>query len=66
MAPRRPRRHHYQPQFYLAGFTDAGRPRGGRLSIVDVDSGEQHTGLTSMNDGSDSAHPPNDAADPPA
>jgi len=44
MAPRRPRRHHYQPQFYLAGFTDAGRPRGGRLSIVDVDSGEQHTG----------------------
>ena len=31
---RQPRKHHYVPQFYLAGFTDNGIPEG-RLHVLD-------------------------------
>ena len=35
-----PRRHHYIPQFYLAGFTSDGT-KDGRLQVVDFSSGKQ-------------------------
>ena len=35
-----PRKHHYVPQTYLAGFTDSGE-NDGRLYVLDKDDGRQ-------------------------
>jgi hypothetical protein len=43
MAGERPRRHHYLPQFYLAGFTDSGQ-RDGRLHVTSLEDGRRWIG----------------------
>jgi hypothetical protein len=39
----RPKRHHYVPRFYLAGFTQE-RAKDGRLHVFDLREGKQRTG----------------------
>ena len=43
MAGERPRRHHYLPRFYLAGFTDSGQ-RDGRLHVISLQDGHRLIG----------------------
>ncbi len=43
MPPNQPRRHHYLPQSYLAGFTDSGT-REGRLYVLSYEDGRRWEG----------------------